>query len=528
MIGWPSAPVSDNPLLVAIDASTTSLRAMVFDVRGRVVASGRAPLRVETPEPHGYEQDANSWWQAIVLAVNRAVEELPAERHADLTTLAIAHQRETIVVTDAKGSPLGPALLWMDSRSSADVAYAERKLGAVRLHALSGKPACTTPSLYKLMYLFRTHPEFRDVACVHDVHSFLSLKLTGRSVSSFASADPTGLVDMRQKRWSESLLSLIGVEPHQLPELVEVGYMIGPLTRSAAQALGMPEHVLVYAGSGDAQAAGLGAGIIGKGRGFLDLGTAVTCSTLTDTYQIDHAFRTMHAAIPGKYSLETTLRGGMQTLYWLIETLLRSPGRAATMLELETKAASLPVASEGLVSIPYWSGVMNPYWNDQVGGAFFGLHSGHRPEHLYRALLEGIAFEERLHLEGMEASTGRSTQEIVLTGGGSRSTLWCQIFADVLGRPIHRAETLDAASLGVAVLSAVAHGIYPSFEHATTEMSRLGTTFEPGPDREPFERVYRDVYRGLYRDVKTRMEALARLRISEATPAPGSVRPPPE
>ncbi len=525
MLDLGASPVSDDPLLVAIDASTTSLRAMIFDVRGRVVASGRAPLRVWSPEPLAYEQDATDWWTATVTAVRRALDGLPAARHADLTTFTIAHQRETIVLTDARGEPLCRAILWMDGRAAADVRVAERKVGAVRLHALSGKPASTSTSLYKLMYLLRRYPEFRDVACVHDVHSLLSSKLTGRAVSSFASADPTGLVDMRQKRWADSLLALVGVEPHQLPELVEVGYLVGPLTRAAAHELGLPEHVLVYAGAGDAQLAGLGAGVVDRSRAFLDLGTAVTCSVLTDGYQIDQAFRTLHAAIPGKYSLETSLRGGMQTLYWLIDGLLGAKTRAATMLELESKAALLPVASDGLVAIPYWSGVMNPYWNDQIGGSFVGLHNGHRPEHLFRALLEGIAFEERLHLEGMESATGRTTPEVVLSGGGSRSNLWCQILADVLGRQLHRVETLDASSLGAAILAAVSHGIYPNFEHATAEMCRTATLFEPGDGRSLFERVYRDVYRGLYRDMRARLEILAALRGQDETPSPGSVKP---
>ncbi|HSC88149.1 MAG TPA: FGGY family carbohydrate kinase [Polyangiaceae bacterium] len=517
--------MNDTPLLVAVDVSTTSLRAMIFDTLGRVIASGRAPLAVQTPAPLAYEQDAESWWSALALACRRALEEIPAERHGALTTLTIAHQRETIVLSDARGTPLAPALLWMDGRCAADVREAERRIGAVRLHALSGKPASTTPSLYKLMYLNRTHPELRDVACVHDVHSFLSLRLTGRAVSSLASADPTGLVDMRQKRWAESLLALVGIEPHQLPELVEVGYMIGPLLPSAAAELGLPEHVVVYAGAGDAQLAGLGAGVVDKSRAFVDLGTAVTCNVLTETYRIDQAFRTLHAAIPGKYALETTLRGGMQTIYWLIEKIMRSNSRAGTMLELESRAVGLRPGADGLVAVPYFAGVMNPYWNDQVGGSFLGLHHEHRPEHLYRALLEGIAFEERLHLEGVESATGRVLGELVLSGGGSRNALWCQILADVLGRRLHRVETLDATSLGAAILAAVAHGIYPSFEDATAEMCRHGRVFEPSEQRESYERLYRDVYRGLYHDVRTRMEALARLRGSDQTPPPASVRP---
>ena len=513
-------------LFVTIDASTTSLRSIIFDENGSAVASGRASLTYERIGRDGYEQDALSWWQALCKATQEALSKLPAERHVDLVSLCIAHQRETIVATDARGEPLAPALLWMDSRCKDDVAVAERNVGSVRLHAVSGKPACTTPSLYKLMYLFRTRPELRDVSFVHDVHSFLSRRLTGRSVSAFPSADPTGLVDMRKKAWSRTLTNLVGVDPHQLPELVECGYLIGPLTEAAAQATGLPESVLVYAGSGDGQLSGLGAGVTEKGQGFLDIGTAISCGVITDRYEIDSAFRTLYAAMPGRYCLETTLRGGMLTLWWLVENVLGSKTRLETMFALEAEAAQLNPGAEGLVAIPYWAGVMNPYWDDGARGSFIGLHPSHRPAHLYRALLEGMALEQRLHLEGVTQAIGKSNRDLVVLGGGSRSDVWCQILADVLGRPIHRCRTADAAALGAAVLSSVAHGVHPSFERAATKMTRLGARFEPGVAAPYYDRLYRDVYRGLYVDIQTRMHSLAYLRDLTTADGVQSVPPP--
>lgn len=521
--------LNDTPqqLFVAIDASTSSVRAVIFDARGEALSVGREGLHYERVERDGYEQDANTWWSALCGAIQSAVRHLPAERRMDICALCIAHQRETVVPTDANGQPLSPAILWMDSRCREDVAQAERQVGGVRLHALSGKPACTTPSLYKLMHLFRTRPELRDVSCVHDVHSFLSLRLTGRAISSFASADPSGLLDMRQKAWSRTLLSLVGIEAHQLPELVHCGYLIGPLLPSASSATGLPAHVLLYAGSGDGQLSGLGAGVTERGRGFLDIGTAVSCGTITDQYEIDTAFRTLHAAIPGKYCLETTLRGGMLTLWWLVEGLLGCSDRNEAMAALENQAARVAPTSEGLITLPYWTGVMNPYWDDGARGAFFGLHPGHQPAHLYRSILEGVALESRLHLEGVRQAVGRSKEELVLLGGGSRSDLWCQIFADVLSRPIRRCRTADAAALGAAVLASVAHGVYESFNQATEAMTQLGARFTPGQNAEIYDQLYREVYRGLFVDLRARSTALAKIREVTCLGAVSSFRPPP-
>ena len=515
-------PTQHHPLFVAIDASTTAVRCIIFDEQGNATATGRSSLTYEQIGEDGYEQDANSWWTSLCEATQLALGELPVERHKDICSLCIAHQRETIVATDAQGEPLGPALLWMDSRCRKDVEEAERKVGAIRLHAVSGKPACTTPSVYKLMYMLRTRPELRDVAYVADLHSFLARRLTGRAISSFASADPTGLMDMRKKAWSRTMTRLLGIDPHQLPELVESGYLIGPLTERAGAQTGLPSHVLVYAGAGDSQLAALGAGAIRPGKGFIDLGTAISGGIIVDQYEIDNAFRTLHAAIPGRYCLETSVRGGMITLWWLIESLLGSKTRTKTMRELEAQARRVLPGSDGLVTIPYWNGVMNPYWDDEARGAFIGMTPRHRPAHLYRSVLEGLAMEHRLHLEGIKQAIGKTPEDLVLIGGGSRSDLWCQIFADVLGRPLHRSRAPDAAAAGAAILGAVSHGFYPSFTRAAEEMCKLGARFEPGVNQNLYEHLYRDVYRGLYVDIAQRMTELARIRRLSADQPLGS------
>lgn len=477
---------------------------------------GRASLTVQSSEPEAYEQDAEEWWKALGSAIAEVRRGLSSEQSNAIAMLVIAHQRETIVLTDRSGTPLGPALLWMDSRCREDVAAATARLGAVRIHGLSGKPPCTTPSLYKLMYLFRTRPELRARAFAHDVHSFLSLRLTGRAVSSFPSADPTGLIDMRSKKWSSDLLGLVGLRPDQLPELVEPGYLIGPLTRSAAVALELPEGTLLYAGSGDAQAAGLGAGITTPHRCFIEMATAVSAGVLTHSYQLSKAYRTLFSALPGAYCLETTLRGGMQTLWWWLENQLGSKVRKETMRELEAQASLVPAGSDGLLALPYWAGVMSPHWDDDARGALLGLHCRHKPEHIYRAILEGLSFELRFHLEGIESSAGRLERRVHVIGGGSRSDLWCQILADVLGLAVVRSESAEATALGAALLGLVAHGVYPHFDEAAAEMTRTGAEFHPSEAQSAYDRVYRGAYRGLYGDLRGRLHVLSELRLASS------------
>jgi xylulokinase len=179
----------------------------------------------------------------------------------------------------------------------------------------------------------------------------------------------------------------------------------------------------------------------------------------------------------------------------------------------------IPAGADGLVLLPYWAGVMNPFWDDSASGAVIGWRANHGPAHLYRATLEGIALEQRLHLEGVEAATG-PIEQLVVMGGGSQSDLWCQILADTLNKPVVRAHTAEATALGAAMLAATFE-LYESVPTACAAMrgapSQAGAAFVPG-ERQPFyDRLYREVYRGLYEDLRHRMERLWQL--SKTTPS---------
>ncbi len=496
------------PLVVAIDASTTAVKALIFDLDGNVRAEGRRPISLQNPEPDGYEQDAGEWWSATESALTNAVQALPEAERAHIVALCVAHQRETIVVTDAAGTPLAPAVVWMDARCRGEVERAKELLGEERLHRISGKPACTTPSLYKLMHLFARRPELTQTAHVADVHGFLSRRLVGRAVTSLASADPLGLVDMQRHAYDDELLGLLGTSKNQLPELVPVGTPLGTLLPEVAHRTGLPRTTVAYAGAGDGQAACLGAGLTGPGGAYMNLGTAVVCGTLTESYEVDRAFRTLYAATPDRYCLELDLKGGTFTLSWL-ENLL---AKQTSLDELERAAQSLPPGSDGLVLLPYFCGVMNPYWDDDATGLLVGLHGGHTAAHVYRAVLEGIALEQRLGLEGVSHSLGRDVSELIVMGGGSRSDLWCRILADVTGLSVVRSETPEATALGAAIIAAVSAGHHASYAEAARAMTRRGRVFSPGNLRSFYDALYRDVYQGLYSDVAARMQRLGALR----------------
>ena len=187
----PAAPV------LGIDCSTTACKAVLWQGDGKSCASGRATFELDNPEPDAWQQSADDWWQALCAACRQ----LPlAEASLAPAAIGITHQRETFVVTDGAGEPLHPALVWMDHRCTGEVDEAVSQLGAEALHRISGKPAHTTPSLYKLMFLLKQQPQLAGrIGKVLDVGAFLAWKLTGRCATSLASADPMGMDSSSQR-----------------------------------------------------------------------------------------------------------------------------------------------------------------------------------------------------------------------------------------------------------------------------------------------------------------------------------------
>ncbi len=501
-----AASLSD--LVLGIDASTTACKAIAFDARGVAAGEGRAPIALQHPAPDAWEQDAEAWWTALGAATRELTTKVDAAR---IVGLSIAQQRETFVVTSESGEPLAPGIVWMDHRCKRDVTRAIEAIGAERLHAVSGKPPCTTPSLYKIMGLFAREPTLLGrTGKVLDVHALLAWRLTGRCATSLASADPTGMLDMVAGDWSAELFSLAGLARRHLPELALPGVVLGRVTREASLATGLPEGLPVVAGAGDGQAAGLGAGLVDGRTAYLNLGTAVVSGVLASSYRHARAFRTLFAAQPGSYFLETDLQGGTFTVTWLVEKLL---GRRLpeALVELEAEASRVAPGADGLVLVPYWNGVMNPYWDDFASGLVVGLRGHHGPGQLLRALYEGLALEQRLHTMGVEEALGERVEELVVVGGGSKSALLCQIVADVLGRPIARASTAEATALGAAMLAAVGTGMHPTLEAAAGAMTARGERFLPGEARRDYDALFA-VYRTIYPALRAPLAELERCR----------------
>lgn len=498
--------------VIGVDCSTTASKAVVWNARGDALSQDRRTFGLSQPRPGWGEQNAEDWWTATAAAVRRAVQTVDASR---IAALSITHQRESFVCLGETGFPLRPAMLWLDTRATEEV----EKYGTPEVHRITGKPANPTPAWYKLLWLAANEPDTMSrVGKVVDVQGFLVQRLTGEWVTSWASADPLGLLDMTTFDYDDRLLKGVGLERSQLSELRPPGSVLGHLRQDVAAQLGLPEGLPVVAGAGDGQCAQLGTGVTAPGRAYLNLGTGIVSGTLDTRYSYGMEYRTLFAAVPGAYTLETFMGGGTFNLNWFVEKFSGVDTRALGLdltpeQVLETAAAKLPPGSDGLLALPYWAGALTPYWDHNARGVLLGLTGAHGKSHVYRALLEGIAFEQRLLTSGAEDALGEPVTDMVALGGGSRSPVWCQIIADVMQRRVSVVREPESTCLGAGMLAAAAVGVHESIAAAAAAMSGTSSSFEPESERAAvYDRLY-DVYRDIYPATR---DLFARL--AEATP----------
>ena len=494
--------------VIGVDCSTTSAKAVVWNSTGSAIAEARASFELVQPRPGWAEQNAEDWWAATAAAVRRVVQTVDGAR---IGALCVTHQRETFVCLDAQGRPLRPAMLWMDARAVEEV----DKHGTTEVHRITGKPPNPTPAWYKLLWLARNEPEtLSRTGKVVDVQGFLVHRLTGQWATSWASADPLGLVDMTTFDYHDGLLAEVGLDRSRVCALHAPGDVLGVVSEDVAASLGLPKDLPVVAGAGDGQSAQLGAGTTAPGRAYLNLGTGVVSGTYSDTYSFSTAYRTLCAAVPGAYTLETFIGGGTHNLNWFVQKFSGVDPRALGLdlspeQVLETAAARLPPGAEGLLVLPYWTGALTPYWDHNARGVLMGLTGVHGKSHVYRALLEGIAYEQRLLTSGAEQVLDKPITEMVALGGGSGSAVWCQILADVLRREVHVVREPESTCLGAGMLAAAAIGLHDSIQAAAEAMSGRAMHFSPRqPEADRYDALY-DVYREIYPAMRALFPRLA-------------------
>lgn len=468
----------EKDLVIGLDSSTQSTKAIAWTRSGEAVAEGRAPIDSDIPQAGHVEQDVEQWWTSCCSALRELCNQLDANRFA---AMAISDQRETVGFLDRDGRAVRPAMVWLDERARDEVQPFAEAIGPERLHAITGKPIDLTPVVYRLCWLRRHEPDKLDAAAkIVDVHGFLAGRLTGRYGASHTSADPFGIVDIAAKTYAKPILEALRLSDDKFADLLPPGALIGGISASASAATGLSEGLPLIAAGGDGQCAGLGVDATRPGRIYLNLGTAIITGAWSKGPAIGRYWRTMTSPTGEGYFLEGVQRAGAFFVNWFIDNFAGGRDDPAVFSRLEQAASELPIGADGVLVCPYLSGVMDPHWDPAARATFTGLATHHTTAHLYRASLEALTLESARCIEAMREN-GIATNEILAVGGGANSKLWLKMLADSTGLPATRSLSLEASALGAGITAAVGVGWFEDFDAAAAAMTATGETTVPDP-----------------------------------------------
>ncbi len=483
-------------MFLGLDVSTTAVKALLVDAGGRVRASASTPLDLSFPKPLWSEQAPGDWWKAAVRSLRR----IPAKARARIQAVGLTGQMHGLVLLDAKGRVLRPAILWNDQRALAECEEIRSRLPRKRLIRIAGNDALTGFTAPKILWVRRHEPGvYAKVRHLLLPKDYIRARLTGDYAMDKADGSGTLLFDLKKREWSPEVLDALGIPRAWLPPVFEGAEITGKVGRRAAEETGLPMNTPVVAGAGDQAAQAAGVGVIAPGRIALTVGTSGVVFAPTDRPLVEpdgrlHAF--CHVA-PGYWHLMGVMLSAAGSLQWYRDTM--APGVSFDALLRE--AARVPPGSEGLLFLPYLSGERTPHPDPDARGAWVGLTLRHTRGYLTRALLEGVAFglKDCLALvEGMKVPI----REVRASGGGMQSPLWRQILADVLERKLMTVNATEGAAYGAALLAGVSQGAWKDVQIAAEACVRVVATVCPTPARAAVYRRCHEDYRALYPALK--------------------------
>jgi xylulokinase len=474
--------------VLTLDLGTSACKASLFRLDGERTGEVAAQASVEYPTLHpapGWaEQDADAWWDAACAGARR----LPPELLRTVAAVGLSSHRGGVVPVDGAGRPLARCLIWMDRRTAPELAALVRDLGRERIHAVTGLVPDAEFTASKVLWLRLHEPAVFGAATLYlQPRDYLYLRLTGEPATDYTLASRTMLFDVSRRVWWADACARVGVTPEVFPRVYPSTAAPCRVSREAAAALGVPAGAPVALGAGDRPCEVLGAAA-GDGCIMVSTGTTTNVSAVAPRMPAALDPRVMCSlhAVEGEVVLEQGMSASGAILRWLRDRLL---GGRASYHDLDALAAQAPAGSDRLLFLPFMMGARATRWDPDARGVWFGLTEAHGVGALARSAMEGVAYEVRACLRLLERM-GIAVREVAAVGGGARSALWCQIFADVLDRPIGVPRQTDAASLGAGLIAAAAIGRIPALPSAARGANPVAATYRPA---RPAARAYRDL-----------------------------------
>lgn len=486
-------------LLLGVDVGTTATKAVLIDLEGKLVAQGRAEYPTIHLQAGWVEQDAEQWWISFCKASAQAISQIS---DAKIIGVAISSQAPTLLAVDSGGRQVRNALIWMDRRAQQQADQLAQQFS--NISNLTGNRADPYYVAAKIMWLKQNEPEnYAKSKFFLQIPSFLNYKLTGKFSLDSAHASLLQLRNADNRNWSTEVLDFIGIDQSKFPPIGLASDLLGEVIQENEAKI--PVGTPVYFGTVDGCSAAVETGVIDPGVVAEMTGTSTVLIMPTDGNNFNDAFVAIDHAIANRQLRLGAMVAAGASVAWLMSNILKDQ---YSMAELTQKANTVAPGSEGLIFLPYMMGERSPIWNTNARGVFFGLTLTTTPEMMFRAVLEGTAFALAHNVEIGKLS-GIKIDEIRSIGGGSKSELWNQIKADVLGLPIAILKDSSGAAVGDAYLAGVGAGVFSNIKDVINSNVSIENRYLPNKAHHDYYQERYARFRNLYESLKSEFNASA-------------------
>jgi xylulokinase len=473
-------------VLLGIDVGTTATKAILLDPDEGVVGEALRPTTLSSPYPGWAEEEVGEWWRNVASVARQLLRE--ARRPA---AVGVSGMVPCVVLLDEGGRPLRPSIQQNDARASEEIVELEGRLADARVLERTGSAITQQSVGPKLLWLQRHEPEvWARARTILGSYDTIVALLTGERSVERNWALESGLFDLEARTWASDVLKAARIDPALLPPIRSPEEIVGRVTPAASAETGIPVGTPIVAGSADHVASAFAAGIIDEGDLLIKLGGAGDILLATGRPIVDRRLYLDYHLVPDRF----LTNGCMATSGTFIRWFQATCGGGIELDALEAEAAASPPGAGGVVALPYLLGEKTPINDPRARGVFAGLTLASSRGDLFRAVLEATAYGFRHHLD-VFAELGLAPRRVRVTNGGSRSVLWRQIVADVIGYPMETLEGHAGSALGAAFAAGMGVGIFESWQ-AVEAYVRVGEVVEPRPDPR-YEESYRR-YRALY------------------------------
>lgn len=494
-------------LVLTIDFGTQSVRTLIINNKGETLAIEK--ISYDQPyfshKPGYAEQEPEYYWKKMIIATTRL-----KERHQDLleqvSALGVTTFRDSAILLDKDFKPLRPMILWLDQRQAA----LKKGVGLIKNIAFWITGMTETIILNRkrtpAIWIQENEPEiWAKTKYYINFSTYIMYKITGNLVDSVANQAGHFPINFRKRRWhtDNALKNIFDIPNRMLCKIKQPGEILGEISKEISEITGIPSGIKLYASGTDKGSETIGTGCIANDIASISYGTASSIEVTNAHYIEPETFLPAYPApLPGLYQMEVQVYRGYWMVSWFIKEFANNENLEASIVKMATeeilneKMLEIPPGSEGLVLQPYWGpGLKRPL----AKGAIVGFSDYHTRHHVYRAIIEGIAFALLEGLKSIEKKQAKKIKKIRVSGGGSQSDAICQITADIFGIPVERIQTYETASLGTAIATFLSIGEFASKEEAIAEMVHPKKQFVPNEENHAkYEYLYKKAYLKIY------------------------------